>query len=101
MATTAAGVAVGSAVGHVAGAAITGAMGGGRDHSEAAPAPVQQAAQPAAPQQSRSALDEAGPCRLEMKQFVECSQTQFDITLCQGFNEALKECRRANGLAMQ
>jgi hypothetical protein len=100
MATTAAGVAVGSAVGHTVGHALTGAFSGGNNRSEAAPA--MQPEQPLAPQQpyaTRSpTADEAGPCRLEMKQFIECSQTQYDISLCQGFNEALKDCRRANGL---
>ena len=30
---------------------------------------------------------------MEMKQFLECAQGQSDITLCQGFNEALKQCK--------
>ncbi len=40
MAATAGGVAVGSAVGHVAGHAITGMMSGGGSSQEAAPAPA-------------------------------------------------------------
>jgi len=101
MATTAAGVAVGSAVGHTIGAAMTGGLGG-RSHESDAP---QQVAQPSYPVsqaggQQYQAPNE-GPCQFEMKQFLECSQTQYDITLCQGFNEALRQCRISNGVAMQ
>lgn len=96
MATTAAGVAVGSAVGHTLGAAM---MGGGRDQ----PAEVQT--QPAsAPQpmyvNQQQQLGEGGPCQLQMKQFLECAQTQHDITLCQGFNEALRECKMSYGMSV-
>ena len=52
----------------------------------AAPAPVA-----AAPQQEIS-----GPCALEIKNFIQCSQNQYDISLCDGFNEALKECKARN-----
>ena len=38
-----------------------------------------------------------GPCQFEMRRFVECAQNQGDITLCQGFNEALRQCKLANG----
>ena len=52
MAATAGGVAVGSAVGHVAGAAITGAMsGGGGSGGQAEAAPAAAAPQQAYPQQ--------------------------------------------------
>jgi len=103
IATTAAGVAVGSTVGHLATAAIMGGgSGGGGGNSEQAPAP---AAQPAAapapynqygdpmPQQHGGYGGGAEACGMEMRQFLECSQTQNDISLCSGFNEALKECR--------
>lgn len=100
MATTAAGVAVGSAVGHTMGAALTGSMGGGGGNSDevAAPASYQQTAG------SHGALNDAGGgsvCQFELRQFLECSQTQHDLSLCQAFNEALRDCRRANGLMMQ
>ena len=36
-------------------------------------------------------------CEFELKQFLECTQTQHDITLCQGFNEALRQCKINNG----
>jgi len=93
MATTAAGVAVGSAVGHTLGAAM---MGGGRDQ----PAEVQQQQQTPQPvyASQQQQLGEGGPCQLQMKQFLECAQTQSDITLCQGFNEALRECKMSYGM---
>jgi len=94
MATTAAGVAVGSAIGHTLGATM---MGGGGGHQEQQPVATEQQAQPfyAQPQQAAG----AGPCQLQMKQFLECAQTQHDITLCQGFNEALRECKMSYGLS--
>ena len=36
-------------------------------------------------------------CEFELKQFLECTQTQHDITLCQGFNEALRQCKIKKG----
>ncbi len=36
-------------------------------------------------------------CEFELKQFIECTQNQHDITLCQGFNEALRQCKQNNG----
>lgn len=73
------------------GHALTG-MFSGSDSKEAAPAqaaPVQQyAAAPAAP-----AAGEGGPCAWEIKQFISCAQNQSDLTLCEGFNEALRQCK--------
>lgn len=91
MAATAGGVAVGSAVGHVVGAGVTSMFSGGS--STPAPAPAAAAA-PAQPAQS------TGPCAFEIRQFVECTQGQADITLCQGFNEAIKECKSRNSIAV-
>lgn len=88
MATTAGGVAIGSVVGH----AITGMMSG--DKHEAQPA---QAAAPAAPQPlygnqpQQSQTD--GPCGWQMKQFMECAQSQQDISLCQGYQANWKDCK--------
>ncbi|KAL5277575.1 CHCHD2 family protein [Megaselia abdita] len=95
MAATAGGVAVGSAVGHVVGAGLTGMFSGSGD-KEAAPA--QQAA--AAPVQQQygapSANEPVGPCSWEIKQFLQCAQGQADLTLCEGFNEALRQCKVQN-----
>ncbi|KFO23717.1 Coiled-coil-helix-coiled-coil-helix domain-containing protein 10, mitochondrial [Fukomys damarensis] len=81
MASTAAGVAVGSAVGHVMGSALTGAFSGGSS----------EPAQPAAQQM--------GPCSYEIKQFLDCSTTQSDLSLCEGFSEALRQCKYNHGLS--
>lgn len=94
MATTAAGVAVGSAVGHTIGHAMTGSLGGG-GAQEIAPA---DPAVPAAPASAPGTVQQTGfdpnnPCRLQLQQFLECTQTQADISLCSGFNEALKDCK--------
>ncbi|XP_036344404.1 coiled-coil-helix-coiled-coil-helix domain-containing protein 2-like [Rhagoletis pomonella] len=96
MAATAGGVAVGSAVGHTIGAGITGLFSGSGDKEVAAPAasaPAQQylanGAQPNEPQ---------GPCTWEIKQFLQCAQGQSDLTLCEGFNEALRQCKTQHHL---
>ncbi|CAG4955934.1 unnamed protein product [Colias eurytheme] len=94
MAATAGGVAVGSAVGHMAGSALTGMFSGGS--SEPA---QQQAAQPpqATYQQYQGqAQQPQGPCAWEIKQFIECAQQQHDLSLCEGFNEALRQCKVNN-----
>ncbi|VDO20475.1 unnamed protein product [Haemonchus placei] len=80
---TAGGVAIGSAVGHAVGNMFTG--GGG---SSAEAAPVQSAPQGAPQQQAYSQ-----PCEFEWKQFIDCTQNQSDVSLCNGFNEAFKECK--------
>ncbi|XP_045772786.1 coiled-coil-helix-coiled-coil-helix domain-containing protein 10, mitochondrial-like [Maniola jurtina] len=89
MAATAGGVAVGSAVGHVAGSALTGLFSGGSSSE-----PAQQPAQPAqaSPNQYQNQQPQ-GPCAWEIKQFIECAQQQHDLTLCEGFNEALSRSR--------
>ncbi|XP_074015691.1 coiled-coil-helix-coiled-coil-helix domain-containing protein 10, mitochondrial [Numenius arquata] len=93
MATTAAGVAVGSAVGHVVGNALTGAFSGGSSEPAKAAPPAQESRQQPLYQQSPY-----GPCHYEMKQFLECATNQRDLTLCEGFNEALKQCKYSNGV---
>lgn len=92
MATTAAGVAVGSAVGHVMGSALTGAFSGGSSSSSPEPAKpaYQEPPRPAPPQQ--------GPCHFEVRQFLDCATTQTDLSLCEGFSEALKQCKFSHGV---
>ncbi|NWY54944.1 CHC10 protein, partial [Chionis minor] len=92
MASTAAGVAVGSAVGHVVGSALTGAFSGGSSEPAKAAAPAQEPRQQPVYQQAPY-----GPCHYEMKQFLECATNQNDLTLCEGFNEALKQCKYSHG----
>uniref|UniRef100_A0A8C6VHG5 Coiled-coil-helix-coiled-coil-helix domain containing 10 n=1 Tax=Naja naja TaxID=35670 RepID=A0A8C6VHG5_NAJNA len=97
MATTAAGVAVGSAVGHVVGGALTGAFSGDSSSSQpakAASSPAQESRQIPTHQPSQY-----GPCLYEMRQFLDCATNQSDLTLCEGFNEALKQCKQASGVA--
>lgn len=74
--------------GHTLGAAMTGGMGGGNG-GEVQQAPQQQQAyqEPAYQQQQQQ------PCQFELKQFIECTQNQNDISMCTGFNEVLRECK--------
>ena len=37
-------------------------------------------------------------CGFELDQFLACAQNQSDISLCEGFNDALKQCKRSHGL---
>lgn len=85
MAATAGGVAVGSAVGHVVGDAIT---GGGKSGEV-------QAQQP--PQQNYGPSEPSGPCAWEIKQFLQCTQT-YELSACEGFNEAIRACKQQHGL---
>jgi len=86
MMATAGGVAIGSAVGHTIGHALTGGLGGG----SADPQPQQQQQYESEPQQNQS-----NACQFELKQFLDCTQS-YDLSLCEGFNEALKQCRSSN-----
>jgi hypothetical protein len=94
MASTAAGVAIGSAVGHTIGAAMTGGMGGG-NHQAA----TQQEQQPVQQYQQQPAQQyQQNPCMQQLQQFLECSTNQSDLGLCQGFNDALKDCKLRYGI---
>lgn len=93
MAATAGGVAIGHTVGH----AVTSLFSGGSSEQPQAVAPAAAPAQPAAaPVQSAPAS--GGACAWEVKQFLECAQNQSDLTLCEGFNEALRQCKSANNM---
>lgn len=87
IASTAAGVAIGHTVGH----AITGSlMGGGGGHSDAVAEPLQQTT----PYQQNHLMNQQDPCRMELEQFLSCAQNQSnDLTLCDGFNQVLKDCK--------
>lgn len=95
MAATAGGVAVGSAVGHTVGHALTGMFGGGGSsevqQTESAPVPQQQG-------YYNAQTEPTGPCAWEIKQFLQCAQGQSDLTLCEGFNEALRQCKVTHNL---
>ncbi|GFG29991.1 hypothetical protein Cfor_00742 [Coptotermes formosanus] len=69
-------------------------FGGGGDSSE-----VQQTGPAPAPQQQgyySTQSEPTGPCAWEIKQFLQCAQGQNDLTLCEGFNEALRQCKVAH-----
>ncbi|XP_014284529.1 coiled-coil-helix-coiled-coil-helix domain-containing protein 10, mitochondrial [Halyomorpha halys] len=85
MAATAAGVAVGSAVGHAVGAGVTGMFSGGGNDVHAA-------------REQYGATEPTGPCAHEIKQFLKCAETQADISICAGFNEAIKNCKKQYNL---
>ena len=104
MAATAGGVAVGSVVGHGMSSML---FGGGGSSAQSEPAPAQQ---PAAPQQYQDPYQQQPPqqqygqqqqgeaCAWEVKQFVQCAQSQSDLSLCEGFNQALKECKSRSAM---
>ncbi|XP_054468895.1 coiled-coil-helix-coiled-coil-helix domain-containing protein 10, mitochondrial [Anoplopoma fimbria] len=91
MATTAAGVAVGSAMGHVLVSALSGSSGGSSNAEPAKPSSQE-------PPRPVSAPAQPGPCHFEVKQFLDCATNQSDLTLCEGFNEALKQCKSYRGV---
>merc|ERR1711910_283552 len=59
-------------------------------HAPPPPQPIY--GQPAQPNEP------TGPCAWEIKQFIQCAQGQADITLCEGFNEALRQCKQTNAI---
>ncbi|KAJ2557577.1 hypothetical protein EV175_001260 [Coemansia sp. RSA 1933] len=90
MATTAAGVAVGSAVGHTMANAASSIFGGS---SETA-APQQQPMQPAAYDQSTGFQQPARSCDVDAKSFTRCLEsTNNDMSACQYYLDALKSCQ--------
>lgn len=81
--------------GHVAGHALTGMFSGGSKEE----GQVQQNGAPQQPQQYQAppgSTEPSGPCAWEIKQFLQCAQGQSDLTLCEGFNEALRQCKTSN-----
>ncbi|ORY39874.1 hypothetical protein BCR33DRAFT_719704, partial [Rhizoclosmatium globosum] len=89
MASTAAGVAVGSAVGHTLGAGLTSMFGGG---GSSAPAPAPQAA--AAPQSVAAPSQFANPCEADSRAFTAClEKSSNDIGACQFYLDMLKQCQ--------
>lgn len=67
-------------------------FGGGSSNNE-----VQQQAQPvqAMPMEQQGS-QQGGACAFEVKQFLQCAQNNDDISLCSGFNEAIRQCKEAN-----
>ncbi|XP_037726812.1 coiled-coil-helix-coiled-coil-helix domain-containing protein 2 [Drosophila subpulchrella] len=99
MAATAGGVAVGSAIGHTVGHGLTSLFSGSGDKEAAAPAPAAAAPAPQQPYFAQQQPNEPqGACAWELKQFIQCAQGQADLTLCEGFNEALRQCKQSHHL---
>ena len=74
---------------------MTGGMGGG-GHQEAPPAQYQE---PIAPVQQQS--QQPMICSNELNQFLECAKNyESDLSLCAGFNEALRQCKIQNGKSL-
>jgi hypothetical protein len=92
VASTAAGVAIGHTVGH----AITGALGMNGGHSQ--PEPVAADAAPQQPMMQQQHQHQQEPCKFELEQFLACAQSQSnDLSLCDGFNQVLRECKMRYG----
>ncbi|CAG8610727.1 9969_t:CDS:2, partial [Paraglomus occultum] len=101
MASTAAGVAVGSTIGHTLGAGISGLFGG---RGESAPAPEQTQGQytPQPQQQERyhsfdnnDDMRNQTACETDAKALTKClQQNNHDINLCQWYLENLKACQQ-------
>jgi hypothetical protein len=86
--------------GHVVGAGLTGMFSGGGGSEAAAPAPVAQQAPPA-PIREQYSQEPTGPCAWEMKQFLSCANDQSDLSLCTGFNEALRQCKERMSMYLE
>ncbi|KAF5102071.1 hypothetical protein D0Z00_000531 [Geotrichum galactomycetum] len=96
MATTAAGVAVGSAVGHTLGAGISSMFGGS---SSSAPAePAQQAVAPAAPAQSTyNSSETSRACEVDARNFTRClDENNGNMQICDWYLQQLKACQQAS-----
>ncbi|XP_068633240.1 coiled-coil-helix-coiled-coil-helix domain-containing protein 10, mitochondrial-like [Battus philenor] len=87
-ASIAGGVTVGTAMGHVAGEAITSLFSG----------PRRQEVVSALPHDYQPGTESTGPCAYEISQFLQCAATREDLQECAGFNEALRECKKRNRL---
>lgn len=86
MASTAAGVAVGSAVGHTLANGVSSLFGG----SSSTPAPVDQAAQQTTQQQAR-------PCDVDAQNFTKClDDNNGNMQICDWYLQQLKACQEAS-----
>nr|CAD7421003.1 unnamed protein product [Timema poppensis] len=85
--------------GHTLGHGLTSMFGGGGSN-EAQPAAAPQSQDQGYGQQQQSQSN-SGPCGFEIQQFLQCAQGQHDLTLCDGFNEALRQCKISNSECLQ
>ncbi|KAI5801417.1 hypothetical protein DFH27DRAFT_652820 [Peziza echinospora] len=92
MASTAAGVAVGSTVGHMLGAGISGMFGGGSSQ----PAAAEAAPPPPVTQANTNAWGDSNnvSCDADAKSFTNCmSEHRGDMQICGWYLEQLKACQ--------
>ncbi|VVT52052.1 uncharacterized protein SAPINGB_P003301 [Magnusiomyces paraingens] len=95
MATTAAGVAVGSAVGHTIGAGLTGLFSGS---SSSSPAEVQQAPVAAAAPATTSQEPASRACEVDARNFTRClDENNGNMQICDWYLQQLKACQQAAG----
>lgn len=93
MATTAAGVAVGSAVGHTMAAGVSSMFGGGGSSE-----PQQQEQQEQYPSQQyqpmAASTQNGASCEGDAKAFTQCLEaTNNDMSACKWYLDALKQCQ--------
>ena len=67
-------------------------MTGGGGQAAAPPAAQEPVAYQQPPQYAPADQQQQQPCSYEMKQFLDCAQSH-DLNLCEGFNEALRQCK--------
>jgi len=68
-------------------------MFGGSSSNEVQP---QAQAQPLHTMPMEQNGQQGGACAFEIKQFLQCAQNNDDISLCSGFNEAIRQCKETN-----
>lgn len=96
MATTAAGVAVGSAVGHTLGAGITSLFGGSSSAPAEQPAQPAQAVAAAAPAGSFNS-SESARCEVDARSFTRClDENNGNMQICDWYLQQLKACQQAS-----
>lgn len=93
MASTAAGVAVGSTVGHTLANGVSSLFGGG---SSSQPASYDQAQ--VAPQQQPMQQEQSSQCEFDAKNLTKCmDENNGDMRVCQWYMDQLKSCLGAAG----
>lgn len=96
MASTAAGVAVGSAVGHTLANGVSSLFGGSSAPAEQA-APVQAASSPDSMQQNGLQQSSSGQCEFDARNLTQClDQNSGDMRVCQWYLDNLKSCLSAS-----
>jgi coiled-coil-helix-coiled-coil-helix domain-containing protein 2 len=98
MVSTAAGVAMGSTIGHTVGGIITHGLFGSssdRDEIAASSSPTNQTMMSSNPSTSSLSTDPSRICSFQSKQLAEClQQSGNDISLCEYYLTMLNQCRQ-------